>query len=321
MADGSYCPSLRFCPEDLTGQALAELTTPSPLPISGGRITSHLSHPANGDLTSIAELVQESQQSVTHCMEESMQLELFIRANLLIVQGQLHCMPTVQHPEQRACIFWPKGIQVARKPSQKRDRVSGHLGNQPFKCLLRLLRELLWIELINDRLEQAAKRVELVVKGERERNRTTTLGLCLMSPVFAAHPPGLVDCCTAGSDCNDDGCHCRRCCQPTYDDGQKSGQCGHCPDCNGSPISPVSPVRSLRAYLESHNPSLLEPILPRAACVCRPARTSRLFATPVVHVFALAGFAAGSATLLAISRACRAARNGLRWCWRRCAHG
>ncbi len=26
-------------------------------------------------------------------------------------------------------------------------------------------------------------------------------------------------------------------------------------------------------------------------------------------------------TLWAISRACRAARNGLRWCWRRCAHG
>ncbi|HHA2702409.1 TPA: hypothetical protein ACOEQH_000471 [Stenotrophomonas maltophilia] len=25
------------------------------------------------------------------------------------------------------------------------------------------------------------------------------------------------------------------------------------------------------------------------------------------------------ATLWAISRACRAARNGLRWCWRRCA--
>ena len=30
---------------------------------------------------------------------------------------------------------------------------------------------------------------------------------------------------------------------------------------------------------------------------------------------------AGIATLWAISRACRAARNGLRWCWRRRAHG
>lgn len=37
----------------------------------------------------------------------------------------------------------------------------------------------------------------------------------------------------------------------------------------------------------------------------------------MIHVFALAGTAA----LWAVSRACRAARAGLRWCWRRCAHG
>ncbi|HHA2761809.1 TPA: hypothetical protein ACOEQU_000119 [Stenotrophomonas maltophilia] len=47
----------------------------------------------------------------------------------------------------------------------------------------------------------------------------------------------------------------------------------------------------------------------------------QLLTAAIVHVFALAGFAAGIATLWAISRACRAARNGLRWCWRRGAHG
>nr|WP_312953119.1 hypothetical protein [Stenotrophomonas pavanii] len=47
----------------------------------------------------------------------------------------------------------------------------------------------------------------------------------------------------------------------------------------------------------------------------------QLLTAAMVHVFALAGFLAGIATLWAISRACRAARAGLRWCWRRCAHG
>ncbi len=47
----------------------------------------------------------------------------------------------------------------------------------------------------------------------------------------------------------------------------------------------------------------------------------QLLTAAMVHVFALAGFLAGIATLWAISRACRAACNGLRWCWRRCAHG
>jgi len=51
------------------------------------------------------------------------------------------------------------------------------------------------------------------------------------------------------------------------------------------------------------------------------AMADQLLTAAMVHVFALAGFAAGIATLWAISRACRAARNGLRWCWRRCAHG
>ncbi|WP_275575709.1 hypothetical protein [Stenotrophomonas maltophilia] len=41
----------------------------------------------------------------------------------------------------------------------------------------------------------------------------------------------------------------------------------------------------------------------------------QLLTAAMVHLFALAGFAAGIATLWAISRA------GLRWCWRRCAHG
>ena len=45
----------------------------------------------------------------------------------------------------------------------------------------------------------------------------------------------------------------------------------------------------------------------------------QLLTAAMVHVFALAAFLAGIATLWAISRACRAARNGLRWCWRRCA--
>jgi hypothetical protein len=40
----------------------------------------------------------------------------------------------------------------------------------------------------------------------------------------------------------------------------------------------------------------------------------QLLTAAMVHVFALAGFAAGIATLWAISRACRAARAGLRWC-------
>lgn len=51
------------------------------------------------------------------------------------------------------------------------------------------------------------------------------------------------------------------------------------------------------------------------------AMADQLLTAAMVHVFALAGFAAGTATLWAISRACRVARNGLRWCWRRCAHG
>ena len=42
----------------------------------------------------------------------------------------------------------------------------------------------------------------------------------------------------------------------------------------------------------------------------------QLLTAAMVHVFALAGFVAGIATLWAISRACRAARAGLRWCWR-----
>ncbi|WP_336324764.1 hypothetical protein [Stenotrophomonas muris] len=51
------------------------------------------------------------------------------------------------------------------------------------------------------------------------------------------------------------------------------------------------------------------------------AMADQLLTAAMVHVFALAGFLAGIATLWAISRACRVARNGLRWCWRRCAHG
>lgn len=47
----------------------------------------------------------------------------------------------------------------------------------------------------------------------------------------------------------------------------------------------------------------------------------QLLTAAMVHVFALSGFAAGITTLWAISRACHAARAGLRWCWRRCAHG
>ncbi|WP_204303695.1 hypothetical protein [Stenotrophomonas maltophilia] len=47
----------------------------------------------------------------------------------------------------------------------------------------------------------------------------------------------------------------------------------------------------------------------------------QLLTAAMVRLFALARFAAGITTLWAISRACRAARAGLRWCWRRCAHG
>ncbi|MGO4718080.1 hypothetical protein AB4071_02985 [Stenotrophomonas sp. 2MCAF14_2] len=47
----------------------------------------------------------------------------------------------------------------------------------------------------------------------------------------------------------------------------------------------------------------------------------QLLTAAMVHVFAMAGFLAGLATLWAISRAYRTARAGLRWCWRRCAHG
>lgn len=39
----------------------------------------------------------------------------------------------------------------------------------------------------------------------------------------------------------------------------------------------------------------------------------QLLTAAMVHVFALAGLAAGIATLWAISRACRAARAWLRW--------
>lgn len=59
-------------------------------------------------------------------------------------------------------------------------------------------------------------------------------------------------------------------------------------------------------------------------CFCEKREETmadQLLTAAMVHVFALAGFAGGIATLWAISCACRAARNGLRWCWRRCAHG
>lgn len=49
------------------------------------------------------------------------------------------------------------------------------------------------------------------------------------------------------------------------------------------------------------------------------AMANQLLTAAMVHVLALAFFLAGIATLWTISRACRAARNGLRWCWRRCA--
>ncbi|WP_235202840.1 hypothetical protein [Stenotrophomonas maltophilia] len=70
-------------------------------------------------------------------------------------------------------------------------------------------------------------------------------------------------------------------------------------------------------------PATLATVRPAGACSCRrwPPMANQLLTAAMVHVFALAGFAAGIATLWAISRACRAARNGLRWCWRRCAHG
>ncbi|MBH1778230.1 hypothetical protein I5W36_16560 [Stenotrophomonas maltophilia] len=43
----------------------------------------------------------------------------------------------------------------------------------------------------------------------------------------------------------------------------------------------------------------------------------QLLTAAMVHVFALAGLLAGIAPLWPISRACRAARNGLRWCWQK----
>lgn len=48
---------------------------------------------------------------------------------------------------------------------------------------------------------------------------------------------------------------------------------------------------------------------------------NQLLTAAMVHLLALGGFAAGIATLWAICRVCRAARAGLRWYWRRCAHG
>ncbi|WP_447902859.1 hypothetical protein [Stenotrophomonas pavanii] len=47
----------------------------------------------------------------------------------------------------------------------------------------------------------------------------------------------------------------------------------------------------------------------------------QLLTSALTWSIAGAGFLAGIATLWTISRACRAARNGLRWCLRRCAHG
>ncbi|HFF3032659.1 TPA: hypothetical protein ACGCGJ_001173 [Stenotrophomonas maltophilia] len=43
----------------------------------------------------------------------------------------------------------------------------------------------------------------------------------------------------------------------------------------------------------------------------------QLLTAAIVHLFALAGFLVGMAALWAISRACRAAHAGLRWCWRK----
>ena len=47
----------------------------------------------------------------------------------------------------------------------------------------------------------------------------------------------------------------------------------------------------------------------------------QLLTAAMVHVFALAGFLLTLGTLWLAMQAYRAARAGLRWCWRRCAHG
>lgn len=71
----------------------------------------------------------------------------------------------------------------------------------------------------------------------------------------------------------------------------------------------------------SHGPSAVGD-LQHCTAECGKATASSLAAeqlltAAMVHVFALAGFLAGIVTLWAISRACRAARNGRRWCWRK----
>ncbi|MDH2023625.1 hypothetical protein N5J29_12750 [Stenotrophomonas sp. GD03680] len=47
----------------------------------------------------------------------------------------------------------------------------------------------------------------------------------------------------------------------------------------------------------------------------------QLLTAAMVHVFALAWFLLVLGALWIALQGYRAARNGLRWCWRRCAHG
>lgn len=47
----------------------------------------------------------------------------------------------------------------------------------------------------------------------------------------------------------------------------------------------------------------------------------QLLTAAMVHVFAGIGILLVLGALWLAMQACRAARAGLRWCWRRCAHG
>ncbi len=80
------------------------------------------------------------------------------------------------------------------------------------------------------------------------------------------------------------------------------------------------PLNARAVGISSCSAEFTCPLVIKVSRGVRPM-ADQLLTAAMVHVFALAGFAAGIATLWAISRACRAARKGLRWCWRRCAHG
>jgi len=88
-------------------------------------------------------------------------------------------------------------------------------------------------------------------------------------------------------------------------------------------VAVVETAQGSMKATSGHGPGAVEDVLHSTAEWGKSSASNvaadQLLAAAMVHVFALVGFLAGIVTLWAISRACRAARAGLRWCRRRVA--